>query len=128
MTDARRPSDPSGMRESVTRFDERRRRWRAEGGRTLGLIAAVVGVGWSVVIPAVAGFAAGHWLDARAGTGVLMSAGLGFLGLVVGCATAWRRISERLDPVQPERERRPDGGAGDRSGRSRRGGGSHPSS
>ena len=85
------PGDP--MRESVARFGERRRRWESEGGRTLGTIATVAGVGWLVVIPAVVGFAFGHWLDARAGTGIALSAGLGLLGLALGCAAAWRRIS-----------------------------------
>jgi predicted F0F1-ATPase subunit len=87
----RGPGDP--MRDSVARFEDRRRRWRSERGRTLAMIATVTGVGWLVVIPAVAGFAFGHWLDARAGTGIALSAGLGLLGLTLGCAAAWRRIS-----------------------------------
>jgi ATP synthase protein I len=90
-------ADRKEMGESVARFDERRRRWRAEGGRTLALAAAVAGVGWLIVIPALLGFAVGHWLDTRLGTGVVMSGGLGFLGVALGCAAAWRRISARLD-------------------------------
>jgi ATP synthase protein I len=81
------------MRDSVARFEERRRRWRFERGRTLATIATVAGLGWLVVIPAVVGFAFGRWLDARAGTGVVLSAGLGLLGLTLGCAAAWRHIS-----------------------------------
>ena len=111
MTPRQRPepgtAERAGMRESVARFDERRRRWRAEGGRTLAVVAAVAGVGWSIVIPALVGFAVGHWLDARLATGVVLSGGLGFLGVALGCAAAWRRISARL-----ERETRPRDGDG----------------
>ncbi len=97
-TDERRPDKRvrgpgDAMRESVARFGDRRRRWESEGGRTLAMIAAVAGVGWLVVIPAVIGFIFGRWLDARAGTGTTLSAGLGLLGLMLGCAAAWRRIS-----------------------------------
>jgi ATP synthase protein I len=83
------------MRDSVSRLDARRRRWAAEAGRTLALAVGVIGVGWLVVLPAVLGFALGHWLDARAGTGVALSAGLGVLGLVVGCWSAWVRLAGR---------------------------------
>jgi len=91
------------MRDSVARFEKRRRLWSAEGGRTLVLVATVTGIGWVIVIPAVAGFALGHWLDVRAGTGIMLSAGLGLLGLALGCAAGWRRIFARLDRTEPER-------------------------
>ncbi len=85
------PGEP--MRESVERFQERRRRWGREAGRTLAIAAAVAGIGWVIVLPAVAGFGLGHWLDSRYRTGVLFSAGLGMLGLGFGCWAAWRRIA-----------------------------------
>jgi len=95
------PHDPHSpddrMRDSVTRFEERRRRWRAEAGRTLVVAAAVAGLGWVIVLPAVAGFALGHWLDSRYRTGVVFSAGLGTLGLGFGCWAAWRRIARQRE-------------------------------
>jgi ATP synthase protein I len=93
------PSPPPDdrMRDSVVRFEERRRRWAAEAGRTLVVAVAVAGVGWLIVIPAVAGFALGHWLDSRYGTGIVFAAGLGLLGLVFGCWSAWRRIERQRE-------------------------------
>lgn len=85
------------MRDSVVRFEERRRRWAAEAGRTLVVAAAVAGVGWVIVIPPVAGFALGHRLDSRYGTGTMFAAGLGLRGLVRGCWSAWRRIARQRE-------------------------------
>lgn len=95
-----RQAAPEGdrMRDSVARFDERRRRWRAEGARTFMLAVTVAGIGWTIVIPAVAGFALGHWLDGRYGTGIVLGAGLGLSGLVLGCYGAWRHVARQHDP------------------------------
>jgi ATP synthase protein I len=54
---------------------------------------AILGViGWSVVLPTLAGVAAGLWIDSHwpsrfSWTLILMTA-----GLLLGCANAWRRI------------------------------------
>ncbi|HEY3820266.1 MAG TPA: AtpZ/AtpI family protein [Polyangiaceae bacterium] len=98
------PPAEERMRQSVARFEQRRRRWRAERGRTLVVAAAVAGIGWVIVMPALAGFALGHWLDARYRAGVVFSAGLGMLGLAFGCWAAWRHIAR-------QREDRREGGA-----------------
>ncbi len=84
------------MRESIARLEERRRLGKGERRRTLATVAAVAGMGWSIVIPALIGFAVGHWLDLRSGTGIVLSAGLGLVGLAFGCVAAWKRIA-RLD-------------------------------
>ena len=78
-------SDNDRMRDTVARFEQRRRRWRTEGARTLVLAVTVAGMGWTIVVPAVVGFVSGHWLDRRYGTGIVLGAGLGLLGLVLGC-------------------------------------------
>lgn len=83
------------MHDSVERFGERRRRWRNEGPRTLTLAMTVVGIGWVIAVPAVLGFLLGHWLDARLGTGIVLSAGLGLTGLTLGSYAAWRRIARQ---------------------------------
>lgn len=90
------------MRDSIARFERRRRRWRVEGARTLVLAVTVVGVGWTIVVPAVAGFALGHWLDGRHGTGIVLSAGLGLLGLALGCYGAWRHIARQRDDPEEQ--------------------------
>lgn len=92
---AREPSER--LRDSIVRLDARRRRWAGEAGRTLMTAVAVIGIGWLVVVPAVAGFALGHWLDGRLRTGVVFSAGLGLLGIALGCWSAWRRVSAERD-------------------------------
>jgi ATP synthase protein I len=91
------PRERDPLHEGVTRFGERRARWRREEGRALGVALSVVGLGWLVVVPALLGIFAGRWLDLRFGTGVTFRAGLGLAGLVLGCVAAWRRISRRRE-------------------------------
>jgi ATP synthase protein I len=90
----RRETDP--MQKSIARFSARRARWKSETTRTIMLAAAITGLGWLVVVPAVAGFLAGRWLDARFGTGIVLSAGAGLVGLVFGAFAAWRRVGALL--------------------------------
>jgi ATP synthase protein I len=89
------------MRRSVKRFEQRRRRWRADGGRTLVTAVTITGIGWLVVVPSLAGFAFGRWIDARYGTGIVFAAGLGMLGLVLGCAAAWRHVTRTRGDGDP---------------------------
>jgi len=90
-----KPPEPSKdpLRECVERFERRRGLRRGAGAHTLAVAVTVAGIGWAVVVPAVAGFLLGHMLDARFGTGIALSAGLGILGLGLGCYVAWRRIA-----------------------------------
>jgi ATP synthase protein I len=89
------PDERDPLHESVNRFGERRRRFRREQGRSLGLALSMVGLGWLVVIPALLGLFVGRWLDTRFGTGLTLRAGLGLLGLAFGCAAAWKRVARR---------------------------------
>ncbi|WP_437617231.1 AtpZ/AtpI family protein [Sorangium sp. So ce834] len=84
------------MHEGVVRFGERRRRWVSERGRPLGLALSLVGLGWLVVLPALLGLFVGSWLDARFRTGLVLRAGLGLLGLSLGCSSAWRYVARQL--------------------------------
>lgn len=105
-------AEADGMRDSVARLKERRHRWRTEGARTLVLAVTVTGIGWTIVVPAVLGFAFGHWLDERYGTGFVLGAGLGFLGLALGCFAGWRYIARQRDDVEERRGRGPRGDGG----------------
>ena len=100
------------LRDSILRFGERRRRWGAEGARTLVLAVRVTGIGWSIAVPGVLGFAVGHWLDDRYGMGIALSAGLGLLGLALGCYGAWRYVARQRDdePSPADIRRRPGKG------------------
>ncbi|WP_437842350.1 AtpZ/AtpI family protein [Sorangium sp. So ce1153] len=90
------PGERDALHEGVVRFGARRRRWAWERGRSLGLALSLVGLGWLVVLPALLGLLVGSWLDARFRTGLVLRAGLGLLGLSLGCASAWRYVARQL--------------------------------
>ena len=75
-----------------------RQRKRIEQGRRekemsfwsyLGLIGTV---GWSVVVPMIAGAFLGSYVDSKAGTTYEWTVGLLVLGLALGCYNAWRMV------------------------------------
>jgi len=88
-----KPSGVDELPESATRLEARRERHRREEHGIISTAVTMVGLGWLVVIPALVGVYVGRWLDGRAGHGVTFSAGLGFLGVSIGCLLAWQRIS-----------------------------------
>jgi ATP synthase protein I len=59
-------------------------------------IAQVGTVGWMVVLPAVGAAFLGRWLDARYATGIFWTLSLLSIGLVAGCAAAWRAMNREL--------------------------------
>lgn len=59
----------------------------------LGLVGAI---GWMVSLPAVVGAFAGRWLDGRFASGIFWTLSLLVLGLVLGCASAWRHVRREL--------------------------------
>jgi ATP synthase protein I len=60
----------------------------------LGLVGSV---GWMVVVPALFGAFLGRWIDGRWRTGVFWTLSLLFVGLALGCASAWRQVKEELE-------------------------------
>jgi ATP synthase protein I len=79
----------------VQRQSERMRRWLREGDPSLMRQLAAVGVlGWIVVVPMLAGIALGRWLDRLLSSGIMFTAALLLLGLVLGCWSAWRWMHE----------------------------------
>jgi ATP synthase protein I len=88
---------PSGEDPFVSEI--RRQAERARRGREvtfwygLGLAGAV---GWMVSLPAVLGALVGRWLDARLGSGIFWTLSLLALGLLLGCASAWRHVRREL--------------------------------
>ena len=87
------PGRVDELPESAQRLEARRERYRREEHGIISTAVTMVGLGWLVVIPALVGIYVGRWLDGRAGHGVTFAAGLGFLGVSVGCLLAWQRIS-----------------------------------
>lgn len=69
----------------------RSERARREGDRTLRTGWGAFGVvGWSIVVPALAGVGVGMWLDARVGGGIRFTLSLLVLGLVLGMVNVWK--------------------------------------
>jgi ATP synthase protein I len=87
------PGERRRLLEAVRLRGERRRRRLAEGEPSLARYLGQVGVlGWTIVLPALAGLFLGRWLDHRFGTGVFWSAPLMLLGLALGCWSGWKWI------------------------------------
>lgn len=68
---------------------------RREKGQTFWSYLGLIGVvGWSVVVPMVAGLFVGVWVDGKFGGGYRWTLGLLVFGLSVGCYNAWRLITK----------------------------------
>jgi ATP synthase protein I len=52
-------------------------------------------IGWSVAVPTLAGVLIGAWLDRRWPGGHSWTLALLVAGLVIGCANAWRWLSQQ---------------------------------
>jgi ATP synthase protein I len=77
----------------------RRQAERLRSGRAMTFwqgLSLVGAVGWMVSVPAVLGALLGRWLDGRMGTGPAWTFALLGLGLVLGCASAWRYVRREL--------------------------------
>lgn len=88
--------EADGLLRSIHRWRERRREWLQHGEPSLGRYLAQVGVlGWTIVLPTLAGVFVGRWIDRSLGTGVFWTGPLMLLGLAAGCWTAWRWMHGR---------------------------------
>ena len=87
------PEAPERLREAVRTRRERRERGAREGERSIGQNLAMIGaLGWTVVLPTLAGIFIGRWLDREFAAGIFWTLGLLILGLAIGCALAWKRM------------------------------------
>ena len=83
--------DPDRLLDAVRRRRDRHRFWRRSGEPSFAAYLAQVGVlGWTIVLPTLAGLFLGRWIDQRLGTGVFWTGPLLLLGLAAGCWAAWR--------------------------------------
>jgi ATP synthase protein I len=86
------PGDPE-LDEAVRVRRARRERGRRDGERSLAQNLALAGVlGWTIVLPSLAGIAIGRWIDGALDTGIVFTSALLVIGVALGCALAWRRI------------------------------------
>lgn len=87
------PPNHETLRRRVRAHRDRKEFWEREGERSLAQNLAMIGaLGWLIVLPTLAGVFLGRWLDEIAGTGIMWTAALLFVGVVAGCGMAWRRI------------------------------------
>lgn len=87
----------------IGRKETRRLRARA---RTHGATWFALGlygvVGWSIVLPTLAGIALGVWIDRTSGSQYSWTLMLLVLGLVVGCWNAWRWVSREQRAIEED--------------------------
>jgi ATP synthase protein I len=91
-------SEPQAEEDPFIR-EVRRQAERARAGRRLSFwqgIGLVGMVGWMVSLPAVVGALVGRWIDGRSASGVFWTLSLLALGLLIGCAAAWRHVRREL--------------------------------
>ncbi len=92
--------DEADFIRQVSAKAARKLKFQKEGpqGVWFGLGMAGI-VGWSVTVPTVAGGMLGLWLDHRRPWNRSWTLMLLAIGLVVGCANAWRWVSEQDDAM-----------------------------
>lgn len=93
-------SDPEPKTNHMARAARRaaagERRAREDREPSLGRRLGQIGVlGWTIVMPALAGLLAGRLLDRLLGTHVLMSAALVMMGAACGLWFAWKWMSRQ---------------------------------
>jgi ATP synthase protein I len=93
------PTDPTPsalLAKQVGAKAERKLRARRDGAPGVWSGLGMMGlIGWSVVVPTVAGAALGIWLDSRYPGGHAWSLALLMAGLVLGCLNAWRWLAQQ---------------------------------
>ena len=78
----------------------RRQAERTRAARQFGFwqgLSLAGAVGWMVSLPAILGALVGRGLDAVCATGIRWTLGLLVVGLVAGCASAWRHVQRELN-------------------------------
>jgi len=89
--------DPSGrLADRIGAKAERKLRARRDGAPGVWSGLEMMGlIGWSVVVPTLAGAALGLWLDSRHPGAHPWSLALLMAGLVLGCLNAWRWVAHQ---------------------------------
>lgn len=85
--------DGHDLTHSVAQQANRKIKARKEKTHTVWFGLGMFGlIGWSIVIPTVAGIALGLWIDRRWPSHVSWTLTLLFIGVALGCMNAWRWI------------------------------------
>ncbi len=91
MSEAGRPNGAGKLADAAKRAAERAAEGREVPEPSLGRRLGQIGIlGWTIVVPMLAGLFIGRWLDRLADTGVFFSAPLLMLGAAFGFWSAWK--------------------------------------
>jgi len=86
------PKPARSLADSVGARAQRKLKAAPDGGGVWFGLGFMGLVGWSVVVPMLAGAALGDWLDARNPGSFSWTLALLMAGLVLGCLNAWRWV------------------------------------
>lgn len=109
MSDGEQPeTDREGksgsMMAEIEAQERRMIRERSRGERSIWFGLGMMGmIGWSVVLPALAGVVVGAWLDLRFPGGLPWTLVLLLLGIGLGSLSAWRWVSEEQAVIEKEK-------------------------
>ncbi|PWB80048.1 MAG: ATP synthase subunit [Methylocystaceae bacterium] len=88
------PERPDKIAEAAHRAAGRQRAGRDSPEPSLGSRLGQIGaLGWTIVVPILAGLLVGHWLDKKFSTGVFFSAPMVMIGAGLGLWQAWKWMS-----------------------------------
>jgi ATP synthase protein I len=100
-------SDPSNrdgrFAGHICAKEQRKLRAQQRGAQGVWFGFGMMGlVGWSIVVPTLAGAALGAWLDTRFPSVHSWTLTLLIIGLIAGCANAWRWIAKEDRAIRDE--------------------------
>jgi ATP synthase protein I len=97
--------DESGFIREVSSKAARKLKFQKDGPKGVWFGLGMAGIiGWSVTVPTVAGGMLGLWWDHRHPGTHSWTLMLLAIGLVVGCANAWRWVTEQDAAMRDEPE------------------------
>lgn len=91
-------SSQEKFERTVRAKEQRKLKSRTEGTQSPWFGLGMFGlVGWSIVIPTLAGILVGSWIDGLWPGRISWKLTLLFAGLFIGCANAWHWIQKEID-------------------------------
>ena len=90
-----KPETSKDFTKSIEQQAKRKLKARENGRHSIYFGLGMFGlIGWSVIIPTLAGIALGLWIDKSWPGHVSWTLTLMFVGVVLGCLNAWHWIGE----------------------------------
>ncbi len=106
MNEDRKPTSPSretDLGREVRTQAARKRKAQRGLKRSIWFGLGMSGlIGWSVMVPTLAGAALGVWVDNHYPSRISWTLTLLLLGLIIGCFSAWRWIASEIRDIQED--------------------------